>query len=240
VLRRRAPHTRVIVAPAQVQGAGAAEQIARAIENLNKFKEKPDVILAGRGGGSMEDLWCFNEETAVRAIAASKIPVISCVGHETDFTLADFAADLRAPTPSAAAEIVSGDNRAAGSLVTQLARRLINAQTAVLDGARHRLEMALQTPFLKNPLALLNQKEQELDAATAAMETFFTAKQTAALHRLNVQRHKLAALSPKSVLKRGFSIVRKNGALVRAKADARAGDILNIETANGVITAKTE
>ena len=127
VLKRRSPHLEIVIAPVLVQGDEAAPQIAQAVEDLNRFSPQLDVILVGRGGGSMEDLWAFNEEVVARAIFKSKIPVISCVGHEVDFTIADFVADLRAPTPSAAAELVVKNSQNTIAHIANLQKRMLQA-----------------------------------------------------------------------------------------------------------------
>ncbi|WP_428897293.1 exodeoxyribonuclease VII large subunit [Parelusimicrobium proximum] len=240
VLKRRAPNTEVVIAPALVQGTEAAEQIADAIEKLNKLSPRPDVALIGRGGGSMEDLWCFNDERVARAIAASKIPTVSCVGHETDFTIADFVADLRAATPSAAAELVAENNAETFARVYHLSKQMINTVNLLTARAEGRLNTAMSNKFLKDPLYYLEQKQQEVDAADESIKRAFEDKQKYALHSLNLLTHKLNALSPMATLKRGFAIVRNQGVLVRGPEDAMEGDVLDIQTSKGRISAKAE
>ncbi|MGB2578415.1 exodeoxyribonuclease VII large subunit [Elusimicrobium simillimum] len=233
VLKRRSPNVNVILSPTLVQGAGAGKQIAEAIKKLNKLKPRPDVILVGRGGGSMEDLWCFNEEVVARAIAASKAPIISCVGHETDFTIADFVADLRAPTPSAAAEIVVQNSASVKEYLGQLARRLAQNTNIMCLRAQNRISYALASPFFKNPADVLARKEQDIDILSDALNNAYAIKQKDFAHKLNVLTHKLEALNPSAILKRGFSIVRKDGVLVRSVSQVNNGDILEVQVADG-------
>ena len=167
VARRRDPNVRILLAPASVQGAGAAEEIARAIQLLNRQGEA-DVILCGRGGGSLEDLWPFNEEIVARAIRASRIPVVSCVGHETDFTIADFAADLRAPTPSAAAELAVPDTAALRAQIDALAGRAARSLGGRLALLRARLDRLVASPSLATPEKALVQARREALAAQLA------------------------------------------------------------------------
>ncbi|ACC97610.1 Exonuclease VII, large subunit [Elusimicrobium minutum Pei191] len=235
VLKRRSPNLEVIISPSLVQGQEAPAQIVKAIERLNKINPAPDVILVGRGGGSMEDLWCFNDEAVARAIYKSKIPVVSCVGHETDFTIADFASDLRAPTPSAAAEIVAQNSAGVANYVTQLVKRMINTQNLLISLAQNRLNIAMSNKFLKDPLFYLNQREQETDDLTALLDRAFKDKIKAADNALSMLTHKLNALSPGAVLKRGFSIVRKQGRPVKNAEEVNKGDILDIELYKGNI-----
>jgi len=162
VLNRRFANLHVVLAPVRVQGAGAAEEIASAIDRLNA-RGGLDVLIVGRGGGSLEDLWCFNEEVVVRAIARSVIPVISAVGHEIDTTLSDYAADVRVPTPSAAAEVVVKGKDELERRVADLRRRLAQgAQTAVL-GWRNRLDRAARSPGLRDPLQPVQRLSQQVD-----------------------------------------------------------------------------
>lgn len=173
VLGRRAPWVRVIVSPARVQGEGAAEEIARALKDLNRLAESGaaaiDVAIVGRGGGSVEDLWAFNEDVVARAIAASAIPIISAVGHEIDFTIADFVADLRAPTPSAAAELAVPDatdlRRHLAQLGASARRRLL---TAVAQ-RRTRLDALRRSALFREPASRLAQARQQLDLAHEAL-----------------------------------------------------------------------
>ncbi len=162
VVSRRYPNLHVQIAPVRVQGDGAAEEIAAAIELFNQRGEM-DVIIVGRGGGSLEDLWCFNEEIVARAIAASRLPVISAVGHEIDFTISDFTADLRAPTPSAAAELVVGRKDEFEELLVSRQNRMAGAMQASSRQARSRLTLAAKSYVFKEPGNLVNQYRQNVD-----------------------------------------------------------------------------
>jgi len=172
IARRRAPWVRIILNPVRVQGAGAANEIAAAIHEFNSpiFEDQIDLLVVCRGGGSMEDLWAFNEEIVARAIVASRIPVISAVGHEIDFTIADFVADLRAPTPSAAAELALPDRAALLRHLAQGRSRLQRAMEGHLLDRRRRLESAISAAAFRFPQRLLQDRAQRLDAAAALIE----------------------------------------------------------------------
>ena len=170
VLARRAPWVRVVVCPARVQGDGAAEEIAAGIAALNGLRERRvDVIVVARGGGSVEDLWAFNEEVVARAIAASARPVVSAVGHEIDFTIADFAADLRAPTPSAAAELIAPDGAELARRLAQMRGQLQRQMTAALSAHRSRVDFLARSAFFREPGQRLAEATQRTDLATEAL-----------------------------------------------------------------------
>ncbi len=238
VLRRRSPNLDVIVAPVLVQGDEAAGQIAQAIKDLNQLHPSIDVMLVGRGGGSMEDLWAFNEEPVARAIASSRVPVISCVGHEIDFTIADFAADLRAPTPSAAAELVVQNSQNMRENVLQLAKRLGQAVSVLYERTARRLDAAVSCPVFKDPSLLTREREQRVDELALELQT--RAKDAVLFYekRLEAARNKLAALNPQAVLKRGYSITRlADGRIVSRVMQTAENDTLFIQVQDGVIRA---
>ena len=186
VSKRRDPNVGVLLAPCAVQGAGAAEEIVRAIERLNA-DGRPDVILVGRGGGSLEDLWPFNEEVVARAIAASRIPVISCVGHETDFTIADFAADARASTPSNAAELAVPVIAELKQSVEALSRQMTSALLRAQQLRRARLQALSASPALTVPRRMLiERRETALSALAARLPVALTKKRDAMERRLLV------------------------------------------------------
>ena len=236
VLKRRNPHLEVFIAPVLVQGDEAAPQIAQAIEDLNKFTPTLDVLLVGRGGGSMEDLWAFNEEVVARAIFKSNIPVISCVGHEVDFTIADFVADLRAPTPSAAAELVVQNSQNTAEQIANLQKRMLQAVSLFYERFKRRFDLAVNARVLKEPELLTQAKEQELDELSQRLQTAWTEKLTNFTHRLDVAHQKLSALGPQAVLKRGYSITRKaDGTVVSRTAQTKPGETIYVQVQDGMI-----
>lgn len=214
VARRRDPNVGIVVSPCAVQGEGAAAEIVRAIELLNA-RDACDVMLVGRGGGSIEDLWAFNEEIVARAIAASRIPVISCVGHEIDFTIADFVADLRAPTPSAAAELAVPERAqlkaALDATVAKLAAALTNGQRV----RRLQLERLCASQALALPERTLT---EPCRAALDRLQTRLNAAMPALLerrrHALDAAWASLRALNPASVMDRGYAVVRQGAGIV--------------------------
>lgn len=235
--KRRDPSVQLVLYPAQVQGTGAAEEIAAGIAFFNAHYPV-DALIVGRGGGSMEDLWAFNEEPVVRAIFASRIPVISAVGHETDFTLADDAADLRAATPSQAAELLIPDTREILRQVGGLAIRLRQAGVHQLKGKRQHLERLAGHPFLRQPEQLLSGRQQALDTLMerllrAAKTDLETKRQTfgAIIGRLEL-------LSPVHVLRRGYAVVERDGEPVSRARDVAVGDQLQLRFADGSVLAR--
>lgn len=241
VLKRRSPHLEIVIAPVLVQGDEAAGQIAQAIEDLNRFKPALDVLLVGRGGGSMEDLWAFNEEVVARAIFKSNIPVISCVGHEVDFTIADFVADLRAPTPSAAAELVVQNSQNTQAHIAQLQKRLLQSVSLFYERAKRRFDLALNSRVLKNPEAIFQAKEQELDDLTLRMENAWKEKLSNFTHRFELAQNQLQALGPQAVLKRGYSITRKaDGSILSRVRQTAPGETVFIQVQDGMIRSEVK
>ena len=241
VLRRRSPNLEVVLAPALVQGEEAAGQIAQAIADLNRLKPAPDVLLVGRGGGSMEDLWAFNEEPVARAIYNSKIPVISCVGHEVDFTIADFVADLRAPTPSAAAELVVQNAEGVSAHIVQLQKRLFQAVSLFYERAKARVELAVNSRIFKYPELLTQEKEQRVDELTLKLEDALEKQLSAAEGRLELLSQKLAALSPFAVLGRGYSITRNaQGQIISRVGQTKEKEMIYVQVKDGMIHAEVK
>jgi exodeoxyribonuclease VII large subunit len=241
VLERRAAGVRVIILPAPVQGNEAAPIIARRIEQANQWK-LADVLIVGRGGGALEDLLPFSEEIVVRAVAASAIPVVSAVGHEIDWALCDFAADVRAPTPSAAAELASGER----AVILEMIRGMAEDFTAVM---RNRIEKArlFLRPFRAEDLeyrfrAILQPRLIRLDDAKEALINNLSALVSDRRKRVELALAVLEAGSPLSVMERGFSVVTnaRTGRIVKHSGDARVGDRLEIRPLKGTITAVTE
>ncbi len=178
VLNRRYPHLHIILSPCRVQGTEAIEEIAQAIELLNRHfgpesDEPMDAMIVGRGGGSLEDLWCFNEERVARAVAASKIPVISAVGHEPDIAITDFVADLRAPTPSAAAELICGRKEDIEKRVEDIKTRLLQAMRVSYRDARNRLQACERSPLFRDPRQYLEMRSQRVDIAEHRLDALF-------------------------------------------------------------------
>ncbi len=173
ILARRAPWLRVVVSPVRVQGDGAAQEVAAAIAELNRFSEfglpPVDLIVVARGGGSVEDLWAFNEEIVARAIAASELPVVSAIGHEIDFTIADFAADLRAPTPSAAAELIAPDGAELQQRIARLGRQLTRSLEMEIRRGRSRLDVLTSGALFREPQNRLDAATQQLDAVAESL-----------------------------------------------------------------------
>jgi len=241
VLHRRSPNLEVVLAPALVQGDGAAAEIAQAIKDLNKLKPAPDVLLVGRGGGSMEDLWAFNEEPVARAIYESKIPVISCVGHEIDYTIADFVADLRAPTPSAAAELVVQNADGVNTHIAQLQKRLFQAVSLFYERAKSRVDLAVNSRIFKHPEFLTQEKEQQLDDLNLRLQTAFEKQLTNTRNRLDLLTQKLGALSPFAVLGRGYSITRdRDGNIISQVGQTKPTDPIYIQVKDGQIAAEVK
>ena len=238
VARRRNPNVGIVVSPCAVQGVGAAQEIVRAIERLNRQGEC-DVLLVGRGGGSIEDLWAFNEEIVARAIAASRIPVISCVGHEIDFTISDFAADLRAPTPSAAAELAVPRLDEMRASLSGLIQRLSGALASAQQIRRLRLERAMAASCLSAPArALIEPRRLALrgvwERAGAAMPVLLERGR----HRLNAMDASLRALNPSAVLDRGYALVLQEGRVVTGVGGVDTGAQIGVRLSDGELTAK--
>ena len=229
VITRRCPMTKIIIYPTQVQGAGAAQSVVRAIEYFNREKNV-DTIIAGRGGGSIEDLWAFNEEITARAIFASEIPVISAVGHETDFTIADFAADLRAPTPSAAAEIAVPSSAELGNLIQNQKARI---SEAVLKQLEHR-KLRLASLKLKSPVERIQENSQRLDHISKRMEQSFRLKTEEKKRVLGIITGKIDAMSPLKVLSRGYAIpLEEDGSVIRNASDMESGKEFTLKMTDG-------
>lgn len=237
VARRRNPGVGILVSPCAVQGAGAAEEIVRAIERLNAHGGC-DVILLGRGGGSIEDLWAFNEEIVARAIVASRIPVISCVGHEVDFTISDFAADLRAPTPSAAAELAVPEIGQLKQDLRGLLARLGGALQSAQRVRRLSLEKLAETPVIQSPAqALVAPRRASLEQLDARLRAAMPVALERARHRLTALEASLRALDPEAVLERGYAIVRREGRIVGSVAALRAGACVIAQLRDGEFEA---
>ena len=237
VSRRRNQGIKLLLYPVKVQGEGAAAEIAAAIEFFNR-KKLADVLIVGRGGGSIEDLWAFNEEVTVRAVAASKIPVVSAVGHETDFTLCDFAADVRAATPSQAAELVVADVEGYKQRVAYLEQRARSLLSALLTQQQRRLDNLVNSWALRDPERLFADQAQRLDTASRRLREALELHLQQDEHKLALAATRLDSLSPLAVLGRGYSVSQKaDYTLVSSVDELKWGDKLLTTVADGVITS---
>ena len=241
IIHRRDPGVKIILYPARVQGEGAGEEIAQAIRDFNKYK-KVDLLIVGRGGGSLEDLWAFNEEIVARAIYNSKIPIISAVGHEVDFTIADFVADLRAPTPSAAAELAVKNRLETAKEVMNLFKTLISTQRLIIEDYKSRINSARESYGFKRAIDLIAQKAQRADELLRGLlkevKNYFDSKKKS----LSLVSGKLNALSPLAVLERGFSLTRKlpGMEIIRDAGSLRLKDEIEVKFLRGRIEAEVK
>jgi exodeoxyribonuclease VII large subunit len=239
-LYRRNKHVNVVVAPVKVQGEGSAEEIAAAIDHLHRIPNI-DVIIVARGGGSIEDLWAFNTEVVARAVADSAIPIISGVGHETDITICDLAADLRAPTPTAAAELVAKGSAEIREKWTFLNRQLGLRTQAHLSDARAKLEKLKPLHVLLRYSERLKRNRQKISYLRERMERNISHSLDRAQRRWRQRDEKLGALGPLNVLARGFAIIRDtNGQIVRDPLDVQEGDLVSALLKSGELYLRVE
>ena len=235
VLSRRWPGLEIRVWPVRVQGPGASAEIAQAVRDFNALAPDTEVLLVGRGGGSIEDLWAFNEEPVARAISESLIPVVSCVGHETDWTIADFTADLRAPTPSAAAELVVPEKAAVAERIAELEGAMLQGLRDRIEALERRLAYAAGHPFLQDPRRLWEQRVQRVDELAARLpEAMRLAVERLAM-RLRVSAGKLDAISPLQVLGRGYAIALSRGKALTRASQVKKGDPVTVRLHEGSI-----
>lgn len=237
VLRRRFPAVEVILRPTIVQGGAAADDIVRAIEELNQVG-RINVMIIGRGGGSIEDLWPFNEERVARAIFNSKIPIVTAIGHEIDFTIADFVSDLRAPTPSAAAELVVRDRRSVLANVRDYWYTIHETVTAMLNGSKEHVRHLLRSYSFNRPIDLLRQYSQRVDELDRGLSSAIS-------HRLALLKamsqdlhHRITALDPELVLRRGYAIVYKGDEIVGTANRLHSNDEIDIKFRDGTVPSK--
>ncbi len=238
VLERRAPHLKIILKSVKVQGQGAAEEIAQAIGSFN-IDNSVDVLILGRGGGSLEDLWAFNEEIVVRSIFKSNIPIITGIGHETDFSIADFVSDVRAPTPSSSAEIVSPSKLSILKDLNSIESQIIKSMKTKVERlwvSTDQFERSLATiqpqKIIKNNLEMLSKLDRQM---------YFIIIQTVKRygHSLESLLKRLINLGPDHVLKRGYSIpLDVNGKIIKTARQIKVGEIFNLKTAKGSLSAK--
>ncbi len=238
VATRRNPAVKIAIFPTLVQGAKAADDIVRSIKAVNQWG-KADVLIVGRGGGSLEDLWCFNEENVARAIFASEIPVISAVGHETDFTIADFVADLRAATPSAAAELATEPLEQKIEILQKMTTRLQRDMQAILTSSGRRLLFLLKHPILAKPLERMDiAKQQVIQNQTDLTKQI---EQILLYQKNKVQQlsHRLEALSPYAVMGRGYAMVTTTaGEILTSIKQTQTGDVVTVYLKDGSLQAE--
>ncbi len=241
VLRRRMPSCRIVLCPVAVQGDGAAVDVARGVRLFNVYRDV-DLMIVGRGGGSMEDLWAFNEEVVARAIFKSEIPVISAVGHEVDFTIADFVADMRAPTPSAAAELAVPDYRDVLSAVNEYRRRMTSSVVSQSSFLRERLERLSSSYVFRRPERIFESQKQQVDELSVDLARSMSLRAERLRGRLESATGRLGSLSPKGVLKRGYAICRTHpeGMIVRSPKDVAGSKMISVELAEGTILSMVD
>lgn len=234
IINRRFANVHIIINPVPVQGEGAGIEIARAIKEMNEF-EDIDVLIVGRGGGSLEDLWAFNEEVVARAIYNSRIPVVSAVGHEIDFTISDFVADLRAPTPSAAAELVVKNKQDIIDNLCHIFLRLKNGTKAIFDSKRAFLREQIRA--IKDPAARVNEYIQRIDDLSIRLSGGIGRYLDGLKKQAEAAAGKLNALSPLATLSRGYSIAMKlpEMQIIKDAKEVQKGDEVNIKLHKGEI-----
>jgi exodeoxyribonuclease VII large subunit len=241
VVRRRWSNVNVVVVPVRVQGTTAASEIANGIHLANQMQPPPDLIVTGRGGGSMEDLWCFNDEQVVRAIFNCSIPVISAVGHEIDVTLSDLVADRRALTPSEAGEIAVPQESEVRNNLMVLRQRLVALLQARLDSARQRLKLLRSRPVLTNPYEGLHLRARAVDDLEKKLVRAIELALQQGHEQVSMMAARLSALSPLEVLQRGYSVTQSSEAtVVRSVTDIQIGQELLTQLANGKFTSIVE
>ncbi len=239
VSTRRNPDVVIRLFPVPVQGEGAAEKIADGIEYMNRNR-LADVLILARGGGSLEDLWPFNEEIVAHSIYHSEIPIISAVGHETDFTIADFVADLRAPTPSAAAELAVPDRYEVKQKILTYQNRLRMALLKKVEVMKLRYEKSMSSFVFKEPTRRVQENYLRIDNQVKRLENVIKAKQEKEKTKYVELVAKLDAYSPLKTLARGYSITQKEGKVVKSHKDLKSGDVVELRFTDGQVEAKVQ
>ena len=238
IMTRRFPLSKMLLYPSLVQGEGAAKQLVEALRYFNNTKSV-DVIIIGRGGGSIEDLWAFNDENLAREIFASDIPVISAVGHESDFTICDFVADMRAPTPSAAAELAVPDSAELSARILTLGARLKTSLSGRVVRARKELDSLTSRRVMRSPNMILDDKNMRLANVSEKLDRAYSKiisdKKSQFLQKVS----QLEALSPLAVLSRGYSVAfDEKGTLVKSVSDVKSGEKITLRVSDGRINAE--
>lgn len=242
VLRRRWPGVEVLVIPTRVQGEGAAKEIVAGIETANRLSPGLDVLVVGRGGGSLEDLWCFNDEQVVRAIFASRIPVVSAVGHEIDVTLSDLVADVRALTPTEAAELAVPSSEELLQGLHTIRRRLATSLRASAANAKARFTALAGSRALRRPLDIVHDRSRLIDELEVRLRRTIEQEQIRSRDRIAHLAERLEALSPLAVLHRGYSVTESldHGDVIRRADQLTPGDRILTRLANGKVVSQVE
>lgn len=236
-ISRRFPLCKIILYPALVQGENAKESIVSCIEKANKDK-LVDVIICGRGGGSIEDLWAFNERIVAEAIFKSKIPIISAVGHEVDFTIADFVADTRAATPTAAAEIATPSIDNLKEYINQINQRINQSLMMLIENKKILLANIDRRLDNNNPIEKVKQKKNELLQYNERLKLLITNVMNTKTNKYNLLKEKLIALSPLTIMDKGYSIVYQDGRIIRSTNDTKPGDNINVKLKDGNVNCR--
>ncbi len=239
VITRRYPCAELIMCPVLVQGDGASAQLIDAVKKVNEAK-CADVIIIGRGGGSIEDLWAFNDEGLAREIYASKIPVISAVGHEIDFTICDFVSDLRAPTPSAGAELAVPDINDLKYVMSSIENALVSAYNGRINDMLTRLTMASNSYVLKNPANYIRQLSDRLNGNVYKLSNSYSALLSEQKQSFASMCGKLDAISPLATIARGYSIALSNGKPIKSKSQLKAGDKIDLKISDGTVKCSVD
>ncbi len=239
VLNRRFSGTRVLIYPVRVQGKEAGPEIVEAIEDMNAMKKGVDVLIVGRGGGSLEDLWAFNEEIVARAVFKSRIPIISAIGHEIDWTISDMVADLRAPTPSAAAELVVQNRVEIEKQIQDSSERIKNGLLNLIEGKKQYLQSLQSSYAFRQPRLLLDQFSQRVDELARQMQNYLKAVVNEKTHAFQSIVGQLNALSPLAILERGYSLTfQSNGNIVKSAGQVKVGQEVLTKLSKGQIRSK--
>jgi len=237
IIERRYPLTSLYVFPVKVQGEGAAQEIAHAIEAANRLRASEgiiDVIITGRGGGSIEDLWAFNEEIVASASANSEVPVISAVGHEVDFTIADFVADLRAPTPSAAAELLVPDLRELHAHCIESVRRMRSHQTERVESLKSRMSLQVSSYAFRRPIQRVQNAQQKLDHLSESLTWGFRRNYSKIRERFSLLLSKLDGANPAAIMKRGYAVAEgPDGTVLRSIEQVEISDKISVKLESG-------
>ncbi len=239
IISRRFPAIELVLYPVSVQGAGAAEEIAQAINVFNEFGQV-DLLIVGRGGGSLEDLWAFNEEIVARAIYSSEIPIISAVGHEIDFTIADFVADLRAPTPSAAAELAVRNREELVEIVRNFCYTAKEVIENRVSSEKEKIRNLLGSYSFNKPFDLVRQFSQRLDDLERTLARVVGHRFALFQKHLLFLQQRIDSLNPEAVLKRGYAIIERGSELVNSAKMLRAGNAVEMRFHDGRVPAKVQ